>query len=336
MNGCEESTGGACRQGGCRTGAAADGDAVTASPLLHIGFFKTASSWLQRYLFTPPFGYQHVVDAFALQSLLVGPSREAFDTSSARDRLLPTARAIAAEGRVPVVSSEALSGDLLRGGRNRWQNADRLRQVFPRARTLLIAREQGDLLRSLYKTLVLWGSTDPVSRMVSDAARGRGFDPAQLEFHALARHYAGLYGPQAVLVLPYELFRERPALFLGYLYRHCGLDTPDPALVEQLPLKDVVNPGEPLAFLHLQRWLNRLSFTSHRDYAGLRDNNSFERVLKRIAWHRRHARGTMFDAALEARFARQVNERLVGRFAASNRELQRFCPVSLDEFGYQC
>ena len=106
--------------------------------------------------------------------------------------------------------------------------------------------------------------------------------------------------------------------------------------MKQLPLKDVVNPGEPLAFLHLQRWLNRLSFTSHRDYAGLRDNNSFERILKRIAWHRRHARGTIFDPALEARFARQVNERLAGRFTVSNRELQPFCPVALDELGYPC
>ena len=317
-------------------GAAADSDAAIVTPLLHVGFFKTASSWLQKYLFTPSFGYQHVVDAFVLQSLLVGPSPEAFDASSARDRLVPTARAIAAEGRVPVVSSEALSGDLLHGGRNRWQNADRLRQVFPRAQIILVAREQGALLRSLYKTLVLWGSTDSVSRLVSGVARRPGFDLAQLEFHAIARYYARLYGPQAVLVLPYELFRERPEAFLGHLYRHCGRDPPDPAQVKQLPLQDVVNPGEPLAFLHLQRWLNRLSFTNHRDYAGLRDNNSFEHILKRIAWHRRHARGTIFDAALEARFARQVNERLASRFVASNRELQRFCPVSLDEFGYQC
>ena len=335
MNSGDEETAVPHRPAECRHGTPAE-DALDVSPLLHIGFFKTASSWLQKYLFTPPFGYRHVVDAFALQSLLVNPSEEAFDAGTARERLVPAARAIAAEGLLPVVSSEALSGDLLRGGRNRWRNAERLGQVFPRARTLLIVREQGALLRSLYKTLVLWGSADPVSRMVSGVYRGSGFDLAQLEFHTLADCYARRCGRESVLVLPYELFRERPEAFLGHLYRHCGREAPDPALVEQLPLKEVVNPGEPLAFLHLQRWLNRLSFTSYGDYTGLRGNNSFERILRRIAWHRRHARETVFDPRLEARFARQVNRALAGRFTASNQELQQFCPVALDELGYPC
>lgn len=329
----DEETAADQRPAGGRSGTTA-GDAGEISPLLHIGFFKTASSWLQKYLFTPPYGYRHVVDAFALQSLLVNPSPKAFDPGTARERLVPAARAIAAEGLLPVVSSEALSGDLLRGGRNRWRNAERLGQVFPRARTLLIVREQGALLRSLYKTLVLWGSPDPVSRMVSGVYRGSGFDVAQLEFHALAHCYADLYGRESVLVLPYELFRERPEVFLGHLYRHCGRKAPDPALVEQLPLKNVVNPGEPLAFLHLQRWLNRLSCTSHGDYAGMRGNNSFERILRRIAWHRRHARETVFDPRLEARFSRQVQRGLAGRFTVSNQELQQFCPVALAELGY--
>lgn len=315
---------------------AADRDAAVVSPLLHIGFFKTASSWLQRYLFTPAFGYQHVIDAFALQSLLVNPPAEAFEPASAQARLLPAARAIAAERRVPVVSSEALSGDLLRGGRNRWQNADRLRQVFPQAQTLLVVREQGALLRSLYKTLVLWGSTDPLARLLSGAPREAGFDLAHLEFDTLARYYAGLYGPETVLVLPYELFREAPEVFLGHLYRHCGREAPAPGLLLELPLREVVNPGEPIAFLHLQRWLNRLGRTDYANYAGWRDNNSFERILRRIAWHRRHARRTMFDPPLEARFARQVSRGVAGRFSAGNRSLQRFCPVALAEFGYQC
>ena len=73
MNSGDEETAVPHRPAECRHGTPAE-DALDVSPLLHIGFFKTASSWLQKYLFTPPFGYRHVVDAFALQSLLVNPS----------------------------------------------------------------------------------------------------------------------------------------------------------------------------------------------------------------------------------------------------------------------
>jgi hypothetical protein len=306
-------------------------------PLLHIGFYKAASTWLQKIMFTPDYGYEHVLDIFSLHSLLVDPEQEKFDPARVADVLADKRKAIADRGHVPVFSSEALCGDLLRKGYNRWQNADRLKQVVSRARVLLVVREQRDLIRSMYKTMVMWGMAYPVDSLLRT---GPGpslprFDMEFIRFHSLAEYYAFLYGEDAVLVLPYELFRRNPADFLGYIYSHTGRAAPTDSLLRDLPLKQVLNPGQSLTYIHLQRWINRLTMTGFRDYAGLFNNNSIDRIFRRIAWHRKHARDTWLDPYLERKFATQVSARLEGKMADSNIRLQAFCPVELGSFAYE-
>ena len=302
-------------------------------PLIHIGFYKTASSWLQKFLFEPQYGYQHVIDAFSLHPLLITPEQETFDPSLVRRELDDKLAAIVADGRIPVISSEALSGDLLRGGHNRWQNADRLRQVFDQARILLVVREQRQLLRSMYKTMVFFGFPYSLNRLLREGPDG--FDVEFICFHSLAEYYTGLFGPDAVLVLPYEFFKHQPHDFIKRVFAHRGPERIPDSSLQRLPLNRVVNPGESLSYIQLQRWINRLTLTRHRNYAGLLGNNGFEHVLRRIAWHKRHARETSLDARLERRFATRVDEHLQGRFAYSNRRLQTFCPVEFASFAYE-
>jgi hypothetical protein len=320
------------------------------SPLIHIGFYKAASSWLQKFLFVPEFGYQPVVDQFTLHSKLVTPVASEFDLPAVKTVVAQGLAAIAGGDATPVISSEALAGDLLRAGYNRWQNADRLKQVFGRARILLVVREQQQLIRSMYKTMVFFGMPYSVTRLCRDAMAGaapgmqkpeasspgtRAFDIEFIRFHSIARYYASLYGDDAVLVLPYELFRQQPLDFLNRIYGHCGRSEMETSRLQQLPLAQVVNPGASLSFIHLQRFINRFTFTRYRDYAGAFGNNDFDQILKRIAWHRRNARKTVLDARLERRFSAQVRGQLQGGFAASNRQLQAFCPVDLRSFAYE-
>jgi Sulfotransferase family len=310
------------------------------TPLIHIGFYKSASSWLQKFLFVPEFGYQQLVNPFSLHSQLVTPTVEAFEPDNFKNTVAAELAAMADGPCIPVISSEALAGELLRGGYNRWQNADRLKQVFDRARILLVVREQQQLIRSMYKTMVFFGMPYSVSSMLrrglAGAAPGTAeFDIEFIRFHSLARHYASLYGDEAVLVLPYELFKQRPLEFLNRVYSHCGRNQMEPSRLQQLPLGQVVNAGESLFFIHLQRWVNRFTLTRYRDYAGPFGSNGFDQVLKRISWHKRHARETALDARLERRFAAQVRGHVQGGFADSNRQLQAFCPVDLGSFAYE-
>lgn len=306
-------------------------------PLIHIGFYKTASTWLQKVLFLPEYGFEHVLEVFPLSTLLVQPAEGEFDSRRAAAALSDRMEAIADRGRVPVLSSEAFGGDLLRNGHDRWRNADRLHQAVGGGRILLVVREQGRLLRSMYKTLVLWGmpfSVDGLLRTGAAAARPP-FDIEFIRFDSLADYYGSLFGSDAVMVLPYELFQQRPEDFLGHIYAHAGRDMPGASALRGLSLQQVLNPGQSLAYLHLQRWINRLTLTRYRDYAGLFDNNGIERIFRRIAWHRKNARQTRLDPWLERRFARQADRHLQNRFVDSNRALQVYCPVELAQFAYQ-
>lgn len=305
-------------------------------PLIHLGFYKAASSWLQKYFFVPQNGYEFVLDAFALHAMLVEPGAEQFDSVRVARTLAEAGHSIEARGLLPVISSESLSGDLLRNGRNRRQNADRLKQVVSEARVLLVVREQRQLLRSLYKTMVMSGLPYSIGAMLKRGAGGgvSRLDLDFIRFDALAGYYASLYGDEAVLVLPYELFRQDPAQFLQHICRHSGVGW-KADIAAELPLDRVINPGQSLAFIHMQRLINRLSLTRYRDYAGLFGNNDFGQVLRRISWHRKHARPTRLDACLERRFAAQVSTALAGKLAHSNQRLQAFCPVPLAQFAYE-
>lgn len=256
---------------------------------------------------------------------------------SARATLAEGCDAIAGRGCVPVLSSESLCGDIMRNGHDRWQNADRLKQVVDRARVLLVVREQRQLVRSMYKTMVLWGMPYSVNGLLRKRPWGSParFDLDFIRFDALVEYYASLYGKDAVLVLPYELFKQAPLAFLGHISAHSGCPAEAQALQRDLPLKQVLNPGQSLSYLHLQRWINRLTLTRHRDYAGVFGNNHIDRIFRRIAWHRKNARETWLDPHLEHRFETRVDAHLKGQFGASNRRLQSFCPVSLASFAYE-
>lgn len=313
---------------------------VALSPpvLVHIGYYKTATSWLQQLYFRPEQGYEPVMDAFHLQLSLVQPEEADFDPARAREEISGKVAAIAGQGRQPVLSAEALAGDPLRGGFNRERNALRVEQVLAGPpRILLVVREQRELVRSLFKTLVFFGADQGLGRLLELPAQPgeRRFHLDQLQFQRLAACYGELFGAGSVCVLPYEWFREAPRAFLDKVREHGGLAPLSDQQFQSLPVNRVINANESLVFIQAQRWLNRLRDTAANDYTGRRGDNDFQQVLRRISWHKRHARATPLDGLLERRFAARVDARTRGLFAAGNRSLQALCPVDLARYGYQ-
>lgn len=191
--------------------------------LIHIGYHKTATTWMQRALFMPAHGYRQIFDHDVVWAQIAGPHGLLFDPAPARASI-ESGLAHVQAGEVPVISSEILSGHPFLGGRESDAFARRLAQIAPEARILVTIRDQMRILPSVYMQYVLRGGTQPWTTFFEgQAAPGYlGFVPEHFEYHRLVALYQELFGPERVHVMTQESLRAEPAQALERLARFAG------------------------------------------------------------------------------------------------------------------
>ena len=197
-------------------------------PLLHIGYHKTGTTWLQQHVFG---------DSGAGFSQMGGAQRliaiNAFDFRPRRIRKQMERRIgqAQAQGLVPVLSSERLSGEPHFGGYDSEVIADRLAAVFPNARILVIVREQTSMFLSIYKEYIRRGGAASLRQYLATPRDGYWLPQFRfefLEYHRLIGYYQDLFGAESVMVLPYELLRAQPATFLRQIGEFVGVPAAQP------------------------------------------------------------------------------------------------------------
>lgn len=293
--------------------------------LVHIGMPKCASTWLQRQLFRPVNGYL----------LRYGPvaSKLAFvDGEAAQwrppEKLLGLKRA---GGRVPTISGEMLAGDPLTGGHDRQLILSRLRQTLPKARILIVIREQCDMFRSLYKLLVNWGYGDTPAALLRGEGRNdcRHFQLNYLCYDTLIADYQKAFGPEQVLVLPFEIFRSEPQRFLEAINRFSECRPLNGQL--QVKTEQVLNPGRGMASLALKRLYNRHIARTPFSPRGLyRPGNIHE------AGNIHFNAPRFIENHLERSFQRATWTPLRKYYRDSNRRTSRLTGLDLAAYGYDC
>src|SRR5262245_10233078 len=198
----------------------ARGTPLTDSPVLvHVGLARTGTTWLQKHIFAnsphlftpadpslPPMerakqlgrrlckdGEEKLVNELDFDALAFRRECEA--------NLVPA-------GQHAVISSERLSGSVLSGGFDRAIISRRIKAVFPKARILLVIREQRALLMSMYIQYLKYGGWHTIGDFVDPPSDGRlpCFTPTYLMYDRLISLYQETFGKANVLVLPYELF----------------------------------------------------------------------------------------------------------------------------------
>jgi hypothetical protein len=304
------------------------------TPLIHIGFPKALSSWLQKFLFKPDHGYLNVLNSLCTQLSIIDPTPFSFSEIPAQKFMDDALQKFPQhQNLVPVCSAEALIGNFYCGGYNAKQNADRLKQVFPQAKILLIVREQNQLMRSLYKTLVVWGMPHTIKRLLHphDTSMAPQFNMDFLRFDLATSYYQQLFGKDNVLVLPYEAFAENPKKFVEKIQQHAGI--PHNPAFDKLPWHKRLNTNQTLANLYWQRLLNLILLSSPFNYAGLFHSTETD-IHKRIARSKRNPLPRWTDHWFEDDFSQSVREAFHGQFGHSNARLQALTGLDLARYGY--
>ncbi|MGH9246590.1 MAG: hypothetical protein ACRD29_20225 [Acidimicrobiales bacterium] len=298
-------------------------------PLLHVGYAKAASTWLQRFLFDNGAAGFGAVDRRIILERLIHPHPFDFDARKALEELRPHLGEASARGAVPVVSAETLCGNAHSGGRDAKELAGRLHTLFPDSPVLIVIREQRAMIASTYKQFVRVGGACPPAWYLQPPPDRRvpGFDFDHFAYHRLIAHYRELFGGELVLVLPFEEFRIAPDEFARKVIEAAG-----GALRDELPFSTRVKGAlSPYAVAVRSRLnlVDRPTSVNPRPVSipplgvGLRAALRLDRLVPDAVQMRldRRLRGTV--------------ERLVGdRYCESNRITAELTGLDLASYGY--
>jgi hypothetical protein len=302
-------------------------------PLLHIGYHKTGTTWLQKHVFpNARAGFSLVSGGKRLRPTFVEINPFGFDPEAVRAGFESDIREAESRGLVPVLSAERLSGNPHFGGYDGRLIADRLAAAFPDARVLVAIREQAGMLVSLYKQYVKRGGAAPFRRYVAGtpgADRAPRFRLDFLEYHRLVAHYQALFGDENVLVLPYELLLSQPEVFLEQIGGFLGVPATgaDPRWANASPSALSLSLKR-----HANRWVVRDAFNPVPPFAfdGANDD-----LLRLCSAADARVPATLLERH-ERRWRRFAEAEVGDHYAESNALTARLTGLDLRAFGYAC
>ncbi|MGB3238363.1 MAG: hypothetical protein WBB29_08710 [Geitlerinemataceae cyanobacterium] len=300
--------------------------------LIHIGYPKAASTWLQNVVFS-----DEKAGFFAPWGLPSGEATEqfvianAFKFSAENARQAFTAGLAEAQRRnlVPVISQETLIGSQIRGCYWGKEVADRMAATFPDAKILMVIREQKATILSSYREHIKMGETTTLDRFIGAYDRKPGFGPPcqldYLEYDRTIAYYHNLFGAENVLVLPFELLRHNLQDFGDKIFHFVGLEN---QLNYSQSAKNVGCKG---ATLELRRQFN--FFCQGGDFSGKKPPITWRIAQKLSAASDRFISQDRHDRT-EAKFKQFIAEAVGDIFRESNQNTSQSIGLDLESWGY--
>jgi len=300
-------------------------------PVIHIGYHKTATTWLQRRLFgREDLGYRRL----RLQQdgeFVTHLDDFEFDAERCRAQQEDALEACERDGLVPVFSHERLSGSPHSGGYDSRMLADRVLEVFPEARVLICIREQRAMILSCYAQYVKAGGPYSLHRYLHPRTRRRpGFRFDYFAYDRLIAYYQERLGRNSVHVSCYEQLQDEPQVWIQDVTDFCGGEAPPASATDE-----VVNPSIGPTALATLRWLN--PFVQPESVTG------WSPVA--IAWLHRpatllakgidHGAPRAADDLIRRRWRRRVDRDTQGRYEASNRRTAELTGLDLARWSYR-
>ncbi|WP_419662622.1 putative sulfotransferase domain protein [Desulfosarcina variabilis str. Montpellier] len=312
--------------------------------LIHIGYHKTGSTWLQKQLFTSgnevfePLsmankGHSTLAKHFIYdaEDYLLSPfdyNEEAI--RNALSKILNANEKV--RSKIPVLSHERLSGNPHSGGFDSVKIALMLKRIFPKARILIVIREQKSFILSNYFQYLSIGGLCGIEKYLDTKYDGRRpfFSPSFIDFVPLVSKYHDLYGEQNVLVLPYELFKLHPQEFITSIERFLSLNIN----INSITFDIFLNKKKDHFLMHGLRFTNLFRrSTSVNNYSWL--CNCCTMIVAEAGLN-------ILGKVVPDRLNRITTERLKRiiykwtgtRYLKSNQMLSKIIGIDLSEYGY--
>ncbi|PLX75190.1 MAG: hypothetical protein C0615_08035 [Desulfuromonas sp.] len=297
--------------------------------LIHIGYHKTGSTWLQNEFFAKCSSLLSIFDQDQVFHNIVSPNCLDFDPERVGSLLNELSQPLVSEGTVPVLSSERLCGSPFAGGRDSFVLAKRLHSIAPQAKILIVIREQKRALISTYKQFVQGGGVGSCKQFFSPPRSDRfnWFDPLHFRYDRLVGRYHELFGEENVLVLPYEEFAKDNTAFCQRILTYSGMNRDWTSENRTSSVHRSLSAFS----ISLLRHFNRFSLTSSYPWPSINLSplRRFELAVLR--------RTDKFLPAsyFEKNLTEYVSENFNGFFTDSNINLAKMTGLNMKSYGYE-
>lgn len=313
--------------------------------LIHIGYHKTATTWLQEEIFVSSSNvfeplsirpaercrelgrrFYATADNYPLSPFNLN-EKEIADYLNHLLEIKPELLT-----KCPVFSDERLCGQYASAGCDSQAIANRLKNTFPNGKVLIVIRRQPELLLSSYFQFLYIGGTLSFQKFTQcnyDDKRPF-FSPYHFDFLPLVKYYFQLFGKENVLVLPQEYLNENGPGFISRI----GQFVKEDIMPDSRAFTRRHNVKESEYSLVKLRNLSYLTYTkSYTNY--IEANNAITKYLsKKIrnisikvipdSWNRRT------KEKLKAESIAFIGN----RFLESNRELASIIDLDLSKYKY--
>jgi Sulfotransferase family len=300
------------------------------TPLLHVGYTKGGSTWLQKFLFQNADAGFAMVDRRRFVDIFMRPHPLDFDPSRIAAELQPLFEEASGPHLTTVVSEEGLSGDPHSGGWGAKELAERLYALFPESRVLIVIREQRDMIASTYKQYVRVGGACAPADCLQPPTHEYSihwFDFDFFNYHRLIGLYHRLFGRDRVLVLAFEEFQRDPDTFATRLLRFVDLP---PA--EALPFDEMVKVALSPYAVAVKRRANLFGPPTSVNPRPL--SIPFVHGALSAALHLQRFVPRRVDDRLDRRLERTIDALIGDRYVDSNRLTRELTGLDLGSLGY--
>jgi len=293
--------------------------------LIHIGYHKTATSWLQALYFSQHPNIHYPIEYEQLWQHLISPHGLEFDLHHAQQYFNTVFTAPA--NKIPVISSERLSGNPHSGGFDSKEIANRLKQLFPHAKILIVVRNQVDMILSNYKQYIKAGGIVTLNDYMHPPVDGRLplFRLDNFKYDKLAAYYCQLYGKENVSVMLYEQFQQQPLQFINLLNEFIGITTPIAYQFQQQ-----VNKSPSDSYIALKRYANHLNGGS----SFLPKKVIMPRLYQKIIQGLEYMEHFQWIQQKKYLWHTQIEQDIQNYYAESNHMLNKSFSLSLENYTY--
>jgi hypothetical protein len=312
--------------------------------LVHIGYHKSASSWLQQKLFSSESkifislsrkktGTSSLAKKFIYdnEKYLLSP----FDDNEAE--ILTELKSITENDnsfslKIPVLSDERLSGNPHSGGFDSKKIAGMIKNIFPRAQILIVIREQKSIILSMYFQYLSVGGTNSLEKYLNTRYDGKRphFSPNHINYLPLVKEYYASFGNENVLVLPYEMFRDQPSVFMSKLGNLLKVDIG----LEKNVFNEYVNKKRNKYLAYYLRALNALRKSNSVNNYSVLSNRSTRKVANAIFSILGRVTPQRLDGLITKRAEKIIASWVGVRYSKSNKELSKLIGIDLSDYGY--
>jgi Sulfotransferase domain len=305
--------------------------------LIHIGYHKTGTTWLQKTLFSvksetfiplAPNGKPKYIGNYFFpdpEGHLLSPFQS--NKQAILNEVETTPRGLDLQGKIPVISNERLSGNPHSGSFDSKLIADRIKDCFPNAKIFCVIRKQKDMILSTYFQYLKIGGTDSLKAYLTRKydERRPGFSPASLRYVNLISYYHQLFSPENALVLPYEILNRKPADFVkrvgSFLSVNIDTNLVNPEVRYNTRAESPITQRFPALNLFCKK-------SSVNAYSPL-SFPIFSRLIQATNWLFPGKSRSHIEKAIQ-----QIEQITGNRYLESNRELSELIGMDLSEYGY--